>query len=101
MNKILKLGDIPNLSGEHAIAFQQYINQPATDFIDHKVNIQLPAGNYTFKLNKLEKAIRLTSGSELLYIVIDNAKFDSVAKQISPITYKAYKVANENNKGNI
>ncbi|OUB74164.1 ABC transporter permease [Bacillus thuringiensis] len=96
MNKILKLGDIPNLSGEHAIAFQQYINQPATDFIDHKVNIQLPAGNYTFKLNKLEKkAIRLTSGSELLYIVIDNAKFDSVAKQISPITYKAYKVANE------
>ncbi len=96
MNKILKLGDIPNLSGEHAIAFQQYINQPATDFIDHKVNIQLPAGNYTFKLNKLEKkAIRLTSGSELLYIVIDNARFDSVAKQISPITYKAYKVADE------
>ncbi|PEM26322.1 ABC transporter permease [Bacillus wiedmannii] len=96
MNKILKLGDIPNLSGEHAIAFQQYVNQPATDFIDQKVNIQLPGENYTFKLNKLEKkAIRLTSGSELLYIVIDNARFDSVAKQISPITYKAYKVADE------
>jgi putative ABC transport system permease protein len=96
MNKILKLGDIPNLSGEHAIAFQQYVNQPATDFIDQKINIQLPGENYTFKLNKLEKkAIRLTSGSELLYIVIDNARFDSVAKQISPITYKAYKVADE------
>lgn len=96
MNKILKLGDIPNLSGEHAIAFQQYINQPATDFIDQKVNIQLPEGNFTFKLNKLEKkAIRLTSGSELLYIVIDNARFASVAKQISPIKYKAYKVADE------
>ncbi|SCA97020.1 Uncharacterized protein BWINRA5_00342 [Bacillus mycoides] len=96
MNKILKLGDIPNLSGEHAIAFQQYINQPATDFIDQKVNIQLPEGNFTFKLNKLEKkAIRLTSGSELLYIVIDNARFASVAKQISPIIYKAYKVADE------
>ncbi|PFF72450.1 ABC transporter permease [Bacillus thuringiensis] len=96
MSKILKLGDIPNLSGEHAIAFQQYVNQPATDFIDQKVNIQLPGENYTFKLNKLEKkAIRLTSGSELLYIVIDNARFDSVAKQISPITYKAYKVADE------
>lgn len=96
MNKILKLGDIPNLSGEHAIAFQQYINQPATDFIDQKVNIQLPEGNFTFKLNKLEKkAIRLTSGSELLYIVIDNARFASVAKQISPIIYKAYKVTDE------
>lgn len=96
MNKILKLGDIPNLSSEHAIAFQQYINQPATDFIDQKVNIQLPEGNFTFKLNKLEKkAIRLTSGSELLYIVIDNARFASVAKQISPIIYKAYKVADE------
>ncbi|MEQ3595146.1 ABC transporter permease [Bacillus albus] len=96
MSKILKLGDIPNLSGENAIAFQQYVNQPATDFIDQKVNIQLPGENYTFKLNKLEKkAIRLTSGSELLYIVIDNARFDSVAKQISPITYKAYKVADE------
>jgi len=96
MNKILKLGDIPNLSGEHAIAFQQYINQPAIDFIDQKVNIQLPEGNFTFKLNKLEKkAIRLTSGSELLYIVIDNARFASVAKQINPIIYKAYKVADE------
>ncbi|PEW92228.1 ABC transporter permease [Bacillus cereus] len=96
MNKILKLGDIPNLSGEHAIAFQQYINQPATDFIDQKVNIQLPEGNFTFKLNKLEKkVIRLTSGSELLYIVIDNARFASVAKQISPIIYKAYKVTDE------
>ncbi|MGH1286295.1 FtsX-like permease family protein [Bacillus toyonensis] len=96
MNKILKLGDISNLSGEQAIAFQQYINHPATDFIDQKVNIQLPGGNYTFKLNRLEKkAIRLTSGTELLYIVIDNARFDSVAKQISPVIYKAYKVADE------
>lgn len=96
MNNILKLGDIPNLSGEHAIAFKRYINQPATDFINHQVNILLPERNYTFKLNKLEKkSIQLTSGSELLYIVIDNEMFDSVAKQISPITYKAYKVADE------
>ncbi|WP_002150751.1 ABC transporter permease [Bacillus cereus] len=96
MNNILKLGDIPNLSGEHAIAFKRYINQPAIDFINHQVNIQLPERNYTFKLNKLEKkSIQLTSGSELLYIVIDNEMFDSVAKQVSPITYKAYKVEDE------
>lgn len=96
MNNILKLGDIPNLSSEHAIAFKRYINQPATDFINHQVNILLPERNYTFKLNKLEKkSIQLTSGSELLYIVIDNEMFDSVAKQVSPITYKAYKVEDE------
>ncbi|EEK70063.1 ABC transporter, permease component [Bacillus mycoides] len=47
-------------------------------------------------LNKLEKqSIQLTSGSELLYIVIDNEIFDSFAKQVSPITYKAYKVEDE------
>lgn len=96
MNKVLKLGDIPSLSGEQAIAFKQYINQPAPDFINHPVNIQLSGGNYTFKLNNLQKkSIQLTSGPELLYLVIDNAMFDSVAKQVNPITYKAYKVEDE------
>ncbi|MED2934066.1 ABC transporter permease [Bacillus wiedmannii] len=96
MKKVLSLDDIPNLSGEQALAFKKSVDQPASDFIGRQVNIQLPQGNHTFKLNKLEKkSIRLTSGPELLYIVIDNAMFDSVAKQVSPITYKAYKVEDE------
>ncbi|PGC42009.1 ABC transporter permease, partial [Bacillus toyonensis] len=58
--------------------------------------MQLPEGNYTFKLEKLEKkSIQLTSGPELLYIVVDDAMFNLVAKQVSPITYKAYKVEDE------
>ncbi|AZJ24239.1 ABC transporter permease (plasmid) [Bacillus wiedmannii bv. thuringiensis] len=96
MNKILKLGDIPSLSGEQAIAFKQFINQPASDFMNHQVNFSLPMGNHSVKLNKLEKKfVGLTSGPEPLYIVVDDAMFDSVAKQVNPITYKAYKVEDE------
>lgn len=96
MNKVLKLGDIPNLSGEQAIAFKQFISQPASDFMNHQVNIPLPVGNHSVKLNKLEKKfVGLTSGPEPLYIVVDDAMFDSVAKQVNPITYKAYKVEDE------
>ncbi|MGE7625404.1 FtsX-like permease family protein [Viridibacillus sp. NPDC096237] len=96
MNKVLKLEDIPNLSGEQAIAFKQYINQPASVFMNHQVNIPLPGGNHSLKLNKLEKKfIGLTSGPEPLYIVVDDAMFDSVAKQVNPIIYKAYKVEDE------
>ncbi|MEB9571366.1 FtsX-like permease family protein [Bacillus cereus] len=96
MNKVLKLGDIPKLASEQAIAFNKYlINQPVPNFTGQQVNIQLPEGNYTFKLEK--KSIQLTSGSEpeLLYIVVDDAMFNLVAKQVSPIIYKAYKVADE------
>lgn len=96
MNKVLKLGDIPSLSGEQAIAFKQFINQPAPDFVNHQVNFSLPMGNHSVKLNKLEKKfVGLTSGPEPLYIVVDDAMFDSVAKQVNPITYKAYKVEDE------
>ncbi|MEB4816156.1 ABC transporter permease [Bacillus thuringiensis] len=99
MNKVLKLGDIPKLASEQAIAFKKYlINQPVPNFTGQQVHIQLPEGNYTFKLEKLEKkSIQLTSGSEpeLLYIVVDDAMFNLVAKQVSPIIYKAYKVADE------
>lgn len=96
MNQILKLGDIPSLSGEQAIAFKQFINQPVSDFMNHQVNFSLPMGNHSVKLNKLEKKfIGLTSGPEPLYIVVDDAMFDSVAKQVNPITYKAYKVEDE------
>ncbi|MBZ3766185.1 ABC transporter permease [Bacillus cereus] len=96
MNKVLKLGDIPNLFGEQAIAFKQYINQSVPNFTGHQVNIQLPDGNYTFKLEKLEKkSIQLTSGTELLYIVVDDMMFNRVAKQVSPIIYKVYKVEDE------
>ncbi|QQN86507.1 FtsX-like permease family protein [Bacillus toyonensis] len=97
MNKVLKLGDIPKLASEQAIAFKKYlINQPVPNFTGQQVNIQLPEGNYTFKLEKLEKkSIQLTSGPELLYIVVDDAMFNLVAKQVNPITYKAYKVEDE------
>ncbi|WP_306008700.1 ABC transporter permease [Bacillus sp. MMSF_3353] len=97
MNKVLKLGDIPKLASEQAIAFKKYLfNQPVPNFTGQQVNIQLPEGNYTFKLEKLEKkSIQLTSGTELLYIVVDDAMFNLVAKQVSPITYKAYKVEDE------
>ncbi len=96
MNKVLKLGDIPKLASEQAIAFKQYINHPVSNFTGHQVSILLPEGKYTFKLEKLEKkSIRLTSGPELLYIVVDDAMFNRVAKQVSPITYKAYKVEDE------
>ncbi|MEH7670694.1 ABC transporter permease [Bacillus thuringiensis] len=88
MNKVLKLGDIPKLASEQAIAFKQSIN--------NQLSIQLPEGNYTFKLEKLEKkSIRLTPGPELLYIVVEDTMFNRVAKQVSPITYKAYKVEDE------
>ncbi|WP_081144019.1 FtsX-like permease family protein [Bacillus cereus] len=96
MNKVLKLGDISKLASEQAIALKKYINQPVPNFTGQQVNIQLPEGNYTFKLEKLEKkSIQLTSGTELLYIVVDDAMFNLVAKQVSPITYKAYKVEDE------
>lgn len=96
MNKVLKLEDISKLASEQAIAFKEYINQPAPNFTGQQVNIQLPEGNYTFKLEKLEKkSIQLTSGPELLYIVVDDAMFNRVAKQVSPTTYKAYKVKDE------
>lgn len=96
MNKILKLGDIPNLSGEHAIAFKKYIHQqPVSDFANHQVNITLSGNNYTFKLNKLErKSISLTSGLELLYMVVTDEMFNTIGNQVRPIKYKAYKVKN-------
>lgn len=98
MKKVLSLGDIPNLSGEHAIAFKKYIHQqPVSDFANHQVNIQLPQGNHTFKVNKLEKkSISLTLlGPEPLYLIVDDKIFNGIAKQVSPITYKAYKVEDE------
>lgn len=96
MKKVLSLGDIPNLSGEQALAFKKFVNQPASDFIGRQVNIQLPEGNHTFKLNKLEKkSISLTLGPEPLYLIVDDKIFNDIAKQVSPITYKAYKVEDE------
>ncbi|HDR8244765.1 ABC transporter permease [Bacillus thuringiensis] len=96
MNKILKLGDIPNLSGEHAIAFKKYIHQqPVSDFANHQVNITLSGNNYTFKLNKLERqSISLTSGPELLYMVVTDEMFNTIGNQVRPIKYKTYKVKN-------
>ncbi|XLP25624.1 FtsX-like permease family protein (plasmid) [Bacillus toyonensis] len=96
MKKVLSLGDIPNLSGKQAVAFKKFVDQPASDFINRQVNIQLPQGNHTFKLNKLEKkSIQLTSGPEPLYLIVDDKIFNGIAKQVSPITYKAYKVEDE------
>lgn len=97
MKKVLSLGDIPNLSGEQALAFKEFVTQPASDFIGRQVNIQLPQGNHTFKLNKLEKkSISLTlPGPEPLYLIVDDKIFNGIAKQVSPITYKAYKVEDE------
>lgn len=97
MKKVLSLEDIPNLSGEQALAFKKYVDYPASDFIGRQVNIQLPQGNHTFKLNKLEKkSISLTlPGPELLYLIVDDKIFNGIAKQVSPITYKAYKVEDE------
>lgn len=96
MKNVLNLGDIPKLHGEQAVAFKEYINQPPTSFINHEVDIQLTDGKQTIKLSQLErKSIRLTAGQELLYIVVNDEVFNNVAKQISPITYKAYKVEAE------
>ncbi|WP_002151056.1 FtsX-like permease family protein [Bacillus cereus] len=99
MKKVLSLEDIPKLASEQAIAFKKYfINQPVSNFTGQQVNIQLPEGNYTFKLEKLEKkSIQLTSGSEPepLYLIVDDKIFNGIAKQVSPITYKAYKVEDE------
>ncbi|MBJ8099630.1 ABC transporter permease [Bacillus cereus group sp. N11] len=97
MKKVLSLGDIPNLSGEQSLAFKQYVDYPASDFIGRQVNIQLPQGNHTFKFNKLEKkSISLTlPGPEPLYLIVDDKIFNGIAKQVSPITYKAYKVEDE------
>lgn len=97
MKKVLSLGDIPNLSGEQALAFKEFVNQPVSDFIGRQVNIQLPQGNHTFKLNKLEKkSITLTlPGPEPLSLIVDDIIFNDIAKQVSPITYKAYKVEDE------
>ncbi|MDA2452184.1 ABC transporter permease [Bacillus cereus] len=99
MKKVLSLEDIPKLASEQAIAFKKYfINQPVSNFTGQQVNIQLPERNYTFKLEKLEKkSIQLTSGSEPepLYLIVDDKIFNGIAKQVSPITYKAYKVEDE------
>ncbi|MFF2242161.1 FtsX-like permease family protein [Bacillus thuringiensis] len=99
MKKVLSLEDIPKLASEQAIAFKKYfINQPVSNFTGQQVNIQLPEGNYTVKLEKLEKkSIQLTSGSEPepLYLIVDDKIFNGIAKQVSPITYKAYKVEDE------
>ncbi|MCR8658667.1 FtsX-like permease family protein [Paenibacillus endoradicis] len=96
MKTVLDLGDIPELSGDQSIAFKYYINEPVAEFASKKLNVQLPQGEHTFTLNSLEKkGITLTSGSELLYLVVDDTMFHSITEQVSPITYKAYKVENE------
>lgn len=96
MKKSLDLGDIPPLPDGEAIAFKQYINQPAADYKGHNIDISLPEGKQTFTLEKLEKqSIRLTEGPELLYLVVNDKMFTKMAKQYPPITYKAYEVENE------
>ncbi|PGA91497.1 FtsX-like permease family protein [Bacillus wiedmannii] len=96
MNTILDLGDIPDLASDQSIAFKKYIHQqPVSDFANHQVNITLSGNNYTFKLNKLErKSISLTSGPELLYMVVTDEMFNTIGNQVRPIKYKAYKVKN-------
>ncbi|WHY19382.1 ABC transporter permease [Paenibacillus sp. G2S3] len=97
MKKVLNLGDIPKLSDNEAIAFKYYgINQLDSDFVGKEVNVHLSQGNHTFMLDKLEKKeIALHSGSEPLYLVVDDMIFSNIAEQVRPIVYKAYKVENE------
>nr|WP_232243130.1 FtsX-like permease family protein [Paenibacillus sp. GSMTC-2017] len=96
MKQVLRLGDIPDLSDNEAIAIKKYIDQPASDFAGKEVDVQLPQGTYSLTINKLEeKEVRLTSGAELLYLVIDDTTFNGIAGQLSPLIYKAYKVEDE------
>ncbi|MGF9975277.1 FtsX-like permease family protein [Viridibacillus arvi] len=97
VKKILDLGDIPPISGEQAIAFKYYsIDQPATNFKGHDIDIPLTQGKQTMTLEKLEKkSVTLTGGQELLYLVVDDKMFSKMAEHFPPITYKAYEVENE------
>ncbi|UHA71870.1 FtsX-like permease family protein [Paenibacillus sp. 481] len=91
---------IPDLTGGQAVALKQFINQPAETFSGHEVNVKvpLPQGNQMTKLELVkleEQSLRLTSGPELLYLVVDDSMFNRIADQVSPITYKAYTVDDE------